>query len=482
MRESSFVALDTSNCYGYPDAPFNPPEVFPEFSSSNLINEIDTNNKVYGKVRNVLKSLELDKERLDTNEWNPLSELVKINDNVVIKPNLVLDSHPFGEKGTLCTITHASVIRPVIDYIILATKGKCNITICDAPLQSADWENLIEKSGLYSLSNYYLQKGINLNLLDLRTDVSVAKEEIILKTNSKERDPLGYLLVDLGSKSELMSIIKNYQKFKVADYGKDLMLDHHNPFKNEYHIARTILNSDVFINVPKIKTHKRAGITCSLKNLIGINGDKKIIPHHRVGSQERGGDEYPEFNPFMWFKWNLWSLLKTHKVFLPLAIIVKNTYLNICGNSSLSEYHLTSNDVMEGSWYGNDTIWRSILDINKILFYADKNGIMTSKVQRTYFCIVDGVISAEKEGPLHGTPRKTGVIMGGLNPVAVDNVCAEIMGFDYMKIPQLRESFESRFWELVDFVPEEVTTNLECLPNFRFSASHGWKGYVEKDN
>ncbi len=481
MKNNNYVAIDVSECCGYPVQPYNPPKEYPELCSSRLIDHVDVNNQVYDKVRNILKDLKLDKSNINTDTWNPFSEFISENDHIVIKPNLVVDHHPLGDEGILCTITNASLIRPVIDYILLATKGKCKITICDAPVQSANWDNLINKSGLSSLVNYYSQKGININLLDLRIDISVLEDEIISKRVSKETDPLGYAFVDLGIKSELMPVIQYHRKFRITDYKKEAVSKHHNPSKNEYYISKTVLDADVFINLPKIKTHRKAGITCSLKNLVGINGDKKGIAHHRAGCISHGGDEYPKFKLFLWLKWNVWNTLKNHKLLLPFAKLTKKIYLSLLGKSSLAEYSLTSNDLMEGSWHGNDTIWRCVLDINKILLYADKNGVMNSSIQRNYFCLVDGIISAENEGPMQGSPKKTDIIIAGFNPVAIDKICSDIMGFDYMKIPLIREGFKNRTWNLVNFPPNEIEQNLKHLPNFHFHPSKGWYGHIEKD-
>jgi len=35
-----------------------------------------------------------------------------------------------------------------------------------------------------------------------------------------------------------------------------------------------------------LKLHRKAGITCALKNLIGINGNKEYLPHHRLGGSQ----------------------------------------------------------------------------------------------------------------------------------------------------------------------------------------------------
>ena len=60
----------------------------------------------------------------------------------------------------------------------------------------------------------------------------------------------------------------------------------------------------------------------------------------------------------------------------------------------------------EGSWYGNDTLWRCIVDLNKVLFYSNKKGVMQKTRQRKYLTIVDAIIAGEKEGPLEPTPKR----------------------------------------------------------------------------
>jgi len=88
----------------------------------------------------------------------------------------------------------------------------------------------------------------------------------------------------------------------------------------------------------------------------------------------------------------------------------------------------------EGSWYGNDTIWRTILDLNKLIIYTDKNGILTGKPQRTIFNICDMIVSGEKEGPLLPSDKKVGLIVAGFNQLNNDYTIAQIMGFEPNKI------------------------------------------------
>ena len=97
---------------------------------------------------------------------------------------------------------------------------------------------------------------------------------------------------------------------------------------------------------------------------------------------------------------------------------------------------------LEGSWYGNDTLWRTVLDLNRLLIYADREGKMTEVPQRRCLTIVDGIIAGEGEGPMEPDARPCGVLVGGENPAAVDVVLATMVGFGYKRIPLIARAFE----------------------------------------
>ena len=42
---------------------------------------------------------------------------------------------------------------------------------------------------------------------------------------------------------------------------------------------------------------------------------------------------------------------------------------------------------------------------------------------------------------MQGNPVRSDVVIGGTDPVAVDMVAAKVMGFDWRKIPFIREAF-----------------------------------------
>lgn len=60
------------------------------------------------------------------------------------------------------------------------------------------------------------------------------------------------------------------------------------------------------------------------------------------------------------------------------------------------------------------------------------------KILPKYLTIVDGLIGMEGMGPAEGIPVPMGIIMAGVNPVAVDATAARIMGFDPEQILYLK--------------------------------------------
>ncbi len=86
--------------------------------------------------------------------------------------------------------------------------------------------------------------------------------------------------------------------------------------------------------------------------------------------------------------------------------------------------------IVPGSCYGwpkNVLHWagidRAILDINA--------------VARPDFAIVDGIIGMEGNGPIQGTPKASGVLVLGDDPVAVDATCCRVMGLNPNRVSYL---------------------------------------------
>ena len=50
-----------------------------------------------------------------------------------------------------------------------------------------------------------------------------------------------------------------------------------------------------------------------------------------------------------------------------------------------------------------------VVDLVKIIYFADSEGKFHSYRQRKIFSIIDGIIGGEKEGPLISDSKKSGV-------------------------------------------------------------------------
>lgn len=88
------------------------------------------------------------------------------------------------------------------------------------------------------------------------------------------------------------------------------------------------------------------------------------------------------------------------------------------------------------------------------------------------FSIVDGIVGMEGNGPIQGTPRNSGVVVAGADPVAVDATCCRIMGIDPQRIGYLLlAAGKERLTE--DLVPQTgeridaVATRFALLPQLQ---------------
>src|SRR5258706_1263861 len=248
------------------------------------------------------------------------------------------------------------------------------------------------------------------------------------------------------------------------------------------------MEADVFINLPKLKTHKKVGVTCALKNLVGINANKNWLPHHTEGTPESGGDQFPRgtLKSRLERSWmgtaKRW--LKGRPGMSRLFVPVKALGRLIFGD--------TQKVVRSGNWHGNDTCWRMVLDLNKCFFFFDGMGRPRTKPVR-YLTVVDGIIAGEGNGPMAPDARPVGVILAGTHPVAVDCAAATLMGFDWQRLALLRNAFEVEELNFTPFSFESLTvvsnkpqwakrlTEIEPDDVFRFLPHFGWVGAIERN-
>lgn len=500
MLKANKVAIVKTKDYKYPlVAPYNPRCNYPEIKSNNFSSE----NFLYDSLRYLLYIYGLDSQNFGNPNWNPLQKFIKPGDTVVLKPNFVnhfnYAEYIDGTKDMDCVITHGSVIRFVLDYVAIALRGEGKIIVADCPIQGANWKKLLEIIGWDRISDYFkrVYPNIELKIEDYRLGKAVILGRTMFKRIVDESKKGSYYEIDLGRESLLVPLMSSNYEFGVSQYPKYRMKDAHTPDINKYLIPKEIINADCLINLPKMKSHMKSGITGALKNLVGINGHKDYLPHFRFGSPKQGGDEYPDGNwlwDLMWFfahkEWNLDKGLR--KIFYDNIFKLLVLVQIILGMQKKGFTRLGG-----GSWHGNDTLWRTIIDINRAFFYYDNESkSFSNNIQRTYFCIVDGLIGGHKESPLAPSPIKSNFFICGENPLAIDTITSCLMNFDFKKIPLIYKAYLVDTKPLAKFNFDQIEAILydESLNELKklnindiyhyavpFKPSLGFINYIEKE-
>lgn len=386
--------------YPYAETNFRPDTAYPEYLFQEDISpEI---NAVYEQLRQTFILAKYDIQNVGRKEWNPLGRYVHPGDTVLIKPNFVMDYNPTGD-GTECLFTQPGLIAAVVDYILIAFQGVFGkIVIGDAPMQECNFDSLKQKSGLDVLVRYYEKKGIDIQLVDFRglksTIVRGMHHSVVSETTKGT-------IIDLGNDSEF----KDYsdaeiRKLRITNYDPTFLSKHHAEGKHEYFISDYLLTADVVINMPKPKTHRKAGITGALKNMVGINVRKEFLPHHTMGAKDSEiGDEYQNRDKLK----ELASAIKDKQnCAMSSGKYSKAQFFKLASQIFIYMDRFFSKDYfLYGSWYGNETISKTICDLNKILMFANKRGIMQEHTQRRLLVIADMIVSGEKEGPIRPSKK-----------------------------------------------------------------------------
>jgi uncharacterized protein (DUF362 family) len=304
---------------------------------------------------------------------NPLDDLINAGDTVLIKPNWV-------DYGT-AVYTRPEVVRPLIDMAIVA--GATEIYVGDGGANFDRTDNVINNAGYSQMVSELTSShpGVTIQTANL-ISLSDGWHWISLGSNSSFAGS-GYTHYDLGAAG---ATLYNHQHYRTAD---PQGVNPNGQTLGWYAMSDKILDADVIINVPKMKTHQTMIATLSIKNLVGCalgctyneqaSDCQPRIPHHKTSGQDY--------------------------------------------------------------YFGNDIFWRAILDMNKIIFYCDQNGVLQPTQQRKYLTVIDGIQAMEKSQHHQwgdgGIPYDRHVILASVDPVAADAVGCRIMGYDYSVIPSI---------------------------------------------
>jgi uncharacterized protein (DUF362 family) len=402
---------------------------------------------------------------------NPLGQWIRPGMTVVIKPNWV--KHEFGDnEGRYVLFTHPSLLRVLIDATLHALGGKGRVVVADAPLQGCDFARLRRQSGLDEMETDYQRAPVE--FLDLRRQWAEIDDDssYVRSVHPLAGDPRGYSLVDMGPRSRLMCFGVT-AGFGVTDYCADNTNGYHRG-THSYLVSNTVLSADLILNIPKLKTHMKTGVTGALKNFVGIIGCKDCLPHFRAGSPRSGGDEYPDGNWLSQAASPVRELLQTRA---PLWM----------WKMARAGARATSSEVVHGGgWHGNDTLWRTIHDLVNIARNYGEGGIVRTQ-PRTILTLVDAIVAGEDCGPLKPRPKPCGLLLWGEDPGMVDVACAGVMGFDWQRIPMLSHLCDAEARAISDFcgelqfrAPTTELTEFVRGGGKPFAAPAGWAGKIER--
>ncbi|MBI5388417.1 MAG: DUF362 domain-containing protein [Verrucomicrobia bacterium] len=413
---------------------------------------------------------------------------------IVVKPNWVQhETDPAFPIRAL--VTDPRVIEATVESCLEIFPDAESILVGDCPLQSADWPRLCAQSGLSAVMERLSRRGGGrVSFRDLRKDVFCQQAGSFLVASETEHgDPRGYREVELGARSHLEPISNQSDRFAVNDYSAAVTRSNHAPGSHRYFVSQSVLDADLLINLPKWKAHAKSGLTCALKNLVGINGDKAYLPHFRRGAPRWGGDEYRDEG--RWLYWAQTTLRETvqkrsrfaYQVLKPGWELIKRMR-GIETRMSHAQAQPKNFYIAGGAWHGNQTIWRMIYDLNLVIQCADAAGRLQEGPARQYFCIVDGLVSGEGNGPLQPLPRETDWLAFGEDPFAIDAALCWFMGFDPNKVPILaqRAGYAGPAWgdfELSNLAVEvdgQPTRLMESPVNFHFVPPPGWRNQIER--
>ena len=488
LAENTVIAWRGNDTDYSATPPFSPSRHNPEYTFADISAEAGT---AYAAVRGCFQIAGLDAGHFGTAEWNPLAELMHPGETVLLKPNMVHQRHPRDPEGWRYVITHGSIVRAVADYVWKAIGPTGKIILADAPQTDASFSEMVKLLGLDAIRDFYVARGLRFELIDLRQEEWTTRGDVVVERRKLAPNAYGAVAFDLGEASEFADH-PGAGHYYGADYDAGVVNHHHSGGRHEYLIAGCAIKCDVVFSLPKWKTHKKAGITASLKNLVGVNADKNWLPHHTEGAPTGGGDEHP--NPDL--KHRTERRVAAAVRGLSHRVPVVGPWVHrLARGVGKPVFGDTDSTIRSGNWFGNDTVWRMCLDLNKIVFYGNADGSLREPQQQNrkrHYVLVDGILAGEGCGPLNPDPVQAGVVLFGVHPPSVDAACAYLMGFDPDKVPIVSRAFRCGRFLLSDHAWREIVVRsnhaawsrpLVDIPTddtFHFKPHFGWQGHIEQ--
>ena len=371
----------------------------------------------------------------------PLCDIVAPGMTVLMKPNWVHHCNG-GFGGMACMVTHPTFILAALEEVLKAKPRR--VILGDAPIQGCDWDKLIAPQFRADARELGAAAGADVELVDFRRVIVPTLDPADGIRVRAERTDERQVHFDLGPDSMLEPVSTPAGRFRGICYSPDTLARTHYRGRHEYLLCREAFEADVVLSLPKLKTHRRSGVTAALKNLVGLNGDKDLLPHHRIGGTRAGGDCYEGKSAFK----------RLGEYFCDLSDRnIGNRLFSFWRYGYAAVRRLATRPAdghLEAAWHGNDTTWRMVVDLNRMLIYGRPDGTMADVPQRKLYSLTDAVVCGEAEGPLRPEPVGLGAATFSDCAPAADAINAALLRLDYRRIPLLREAFGRFRWPLSD--------------------------------
>ncbi|MGI9590104.1 MAG: DUF362 domain-containing protein [Myxococcota bacterium] len=481
------ASILTSADLRYPsaDESFSPSERFPEYPFDHVATRP---NAVYAAVRTLFAQAGLDAEHFGTSRWNPLGEFIAPGSRVFVLCNFVYHRRPQdSERDFQAKCIHASVLRALCDYALIAVGPEGRIRFGNSPLQSTDWRGVLAETGATAMLDFYRKQGSPVEARDLRLFV-VERTALGRVTHTEERDTEADAVeIALGADSLLSEIAGDPSRparFRVSDYRPERIEAFHSGNRHRYVVHRELLEADTVISLPKLKTHEKVGITCGIKGFVGMVGHKDCLAHHRYGPPELGGDEHPPGLRFLSPVSAFQDWVQGRDLEAPLQGLMQ--IVDRTGRRILRRLGAD----MAGAWHGNDTCWRMALDLTQIAHYGGVDGRMHPERQRRHLCLIDGIVAGERDGPLIPRPVDAGTLLFSDSVIEADRAACLLMGFEPERIPMLREALRDTHHPLRGPETPRIWCNGERVEpqairpalGRAFRPPRGWKRHLQPEN
>lgn len=107
------------------------------------------------------------------------------------------------------------------------------------------------------------------------------------KMSPQPGDPNGEVEINLGRESLFYGV--DSKLFRGVFDEREETIAAHTGETQLYTVSRSLYDADVYISVPKLKTHQNVGVTLNLKREVGAMTRKNQLVHWCIGTPIRAG-------------------------------------------------------------------------------------------------------------------------------------------------------------------------------------------------